>query len=106
MIFKEMSFFTKRIVELMNDDEYHEVQKFLLKNPTYAKVIKDSGGIRKLRWSLGTHGKSSGIRIIYYWYTKEETFLMLLVYRKSEADNLTGKQLEKLRRVVESELNN
>lgn len=30
MIFKEMSFFTKRIVELMNDDEYHEVQKFLL----------------------------------------------------------------------------
>lgn len=104
MLFKETSLFTKEIQKLMKDDEYIEMQKLLLNNPTHGKVIKGSGGIRKLRWSLDTHGKSGGIRVIYYLYSAHETFFMLLVYRKNEFDDLSDEQLKKLKDVVEAEL--
>ena len=103
MLFKETSLFTKEIQKLMGDDEYLEIQKFLLNNPTHGKVIKGSGGIRKLRWSLDTHGKKGGIRVIYYFYSVQESFFMLLTYRKSMADDLSDEQLKILKKVVEAE---
>ena len=104
MIFKETSIFTKRLKNLINDDEYREIQNVLLKNPTSGKMIKGSGGIRKLRGATGNHGKSGGVRVIYYWYPAEEVFMMLLIYAKNEADNLTEEQLKQLKNLVENEL--
>ncbi len=104
MIFKETTFFTKRLLSLMTDEQYREIQEFLINDPASGKIIKGSGGIRKLRWSLGSHGKSGGVRIIYYWYTAEENIFMLLLYRKNEADDLTDEQLKQLKKIVENEL--
>lgn len=102
-MFKETSIFTREIQKLMRDDEYLEMQKFLLNNPRCGKVIKGSGGIRKLRWSLDSHGKSGGIRVIYYFNPVQGTFFMLLTYRKSVADDLSDEQLKILRKMVEAE---
>lgn len=49
------------------------------------------------------HGKRGGVRIIYYWAVKEQQILMLLMYSKSERDDLTSAQLRALRRIVEQE---
>jgi hypothetical protein len=76
MLFKETSLFTKEIRKLIGDGEYLEIQKCLLNNPKHGKVIKGTGGIRRLDWSLDTHGKKDGIRIIYL-YSAQDTFLML-----------------------------
>jgi hypothetical protein len=62
-----------------------------------------SGGLRKLRWSAGGHGKRGGIKVIYYWFVSPEVVLMLFAYPKNERDDLTPDQLKQLKKIVEGE---
>lgn len=61
MIFIETSAFTKLIGKYLSDDEYQGLQKFLLKFPDAGKVIRGSGGVRKIHWRLAGKGKSGGL---------------------------------------------
>ena len=49
MIFIETSTFTKLIDTYLTDDEYLGLQSFLLKYPEDGKIVRGSGGVRKLR---------------------------------------------------------
>ena len=66
-------------------------------------VMVGSGGLRKARWAAQGRGKRGGVRVIYYWAVKHERLLMLLIYPKSERDDLTREQLKLLRKIVEEE---
>lgn len=66
MVIVETPIFTRRIQELIPEEEYRLPQLQLVNKPDAGKVIPGSGGLRKLRWSAGGHGKSGSIRIIYY----------------------------------------
>ena len=55
-----------------------------------------------LRWGLPGHGKSGGLRVIYYWMTRRERILFLTVYRKTEAADLSKKAIKEMRRLVKS----
>ena len=48
-------------------------------------------------------GKRGGLRVVYFWEAKSETFYMLTVYRKSEQEDLSPAQLRILRRLVTEE---
>ena len=101
MVIVETSIFTKLIKELMSDDEYRELQEALVIRPDTGDLIKGSGGLRKVRWSLEGKGKSGGVRAIYYWVTKDDHIRMLYVYPKGKQDNLTQGQIKQLRTIVE-----
>ena len=103
MVIVETPVFTKRVIAILSDEKYRLLQMHLINKPDAGKVIKGSGGLRKLRWSAKGHGKSGGVRIIYYWFAAQGTILLLFVYAKNERDDLTPEQLEQLRRVVEGE---
>lgn len=103
MVIIETPIFTKRIQELITDDEYRLLQTHLVNKPDAGKIIPGSGGLRKLRWSAGSHGKRSGIRSIYYWFVSQNILLLLYAYPKSELDNLTNEQLRQLKKIVEKE---
>ncbi|MEW5800349.1 MAG: hypothetical protein AB1728_15225 [Bacteroidota bacterium] len=60
MLIIETPIFTKRIVNILVDDEYRELQQYLVKNPDRGDIIQGSGGLRKLRWSASGRGKSGG----------------------------------------------
>jgi hypothetical protein len=49
----------------MDDDDYAQLQVFLVLHPDAGKIIKGSGGIRKMRWAGSGRGKRGGLRIIY-----------------------------------------
>ena len=100
----ETTIFTKKIKTLLSDEEYRNLQNELILNPEKGKIIRSSGGLRKLRWGLSGRGKSGGVRVIYYWIQQKEIILMLLVYPKNEQDNLTSSQLKILKALVEKEL--
>jgi hypothetical protein len=91
MLFIETPTFTRLITSLLEDDEYSRLQVELVKRPDAGDLIKDGGGIRKLRWKRAGTGKSGGIRVIYYWITEDEQILLLVAYPKSTKDNLTYK---------------
>ncbi len=103
MVIIETPIFTKRIQELIPDEEYRLLQVHLINRPDAGKIMRGSGGLRKLRWSAGGHGKSGGIRVIYYWLLPRDAILFLYAYPKSEQDDLTAEQLRQIRKVVERE---
>jgi len=103
MIIIETPIFTKRIQELLSEEEYRLFQNHLITRPDGGKIISGSGGLRKLRWSAGGHGKSGGIRVIYYWFVSQDVILLLYAYPKSELDDLTMAQLSQLKKIIEKE---
>lgn len=99
----ETSVFTKKLRLLLTDEEYRKLQNKLILNPKSGKIIKGSGGLRKIRWSIPGKGKRGGIRVIYYYVVKEEIILLLLIYTKSEREDLTKEQQKILKSLVKEE---
>jgi mRNA-degrading endonuclease RelE of RelBE toxin-antitoxin system len=102
MEFIETSIFTKQVQEQLSDEEYKEFQEALIINPAAGDIIRGSGGLRKIRWSVGSSGKRGGVRVIYYWQTKENLIFLLLMYRKNVKENLSPKELKILRKLMET----
>jgi hypothetical protein len=102
--FVETSVFTRAIVALLSDEEYRQLQHALLYRPTQGALIRGGGGLRKVRWAAEGTGKRGGVRIIYYWYSVDETFYMLYVYGKTEQEILTPAQLRTLTALIRKEL--
>lgn len=99
----ETSVFTKRLKALASDEEYREFQNDLILNPTKGKIIRGSGGLRKIRIGTKSRGKSGGARIIYYYVSERQIILLLLIYEKSVQDALTNNQIKILKKLVEEE---
>ena len=106
MVFVEFPNFTKRVTELLDDEDYRRLQAALIVNPELGDLIRGTGGLRKARWSAEGRGKRGGMRVIYYWLTKRHQLLMLLIYPKSARDDLTANERKLLAKLVERELAN
>ena len=76
--------FTRRLKDVLYDDDYSRLQWALVINPEAGAIIPGGAGLRKLRWTVAGIGKSGGLRIIYYWYTIDDKIYMLFVYKKSK----------------------
>lgn len=96
MVFIETSVFTKLITKYLSDDEYLGLQNFLLKYPDVGKIVRGSGGVRKLRWAVPGKGKRGGLRVIYYWQVTQAEIWMLTVYGKSERESIPAHILKKI----------
>lgn len=103
MVIIETSIFTRRVQELLTDEEYRALQEVLMSRPEAGRVIVGSGGLRKVRWGLGSRGRRGGVRVIYYWAVEQAQLLMLFIYPKNERDDLSTAQLKTLRKIIEEE---
>ena len=100
MEFIETTVFTRAILALLSDDEYRVLQTELMENPERGSLIRQGGGIRKVRFAAQGKGKSGGIRVIYYWLKDDGQIYMLLAYPKSKKDTLTDQETAILRALV------
>jgi hypothetical protein len=103
MIIVETSVFTRQVQKLLTDDEYSQLQQALVEHPDLGSLLIGSGGLRKVRWSMQGRGKRGGVRSIYYWAVEQNRILMLLIYAKTERDDLSPEQMKILRKIVEAE---
>jgi mRNA-degrading endonuclease RelE of RelBE toxin-antitoxin system len=101
VVFAETPTFTKRVLQLMDDEGYSALQVYLAKRPDAGDLIRGSGGIRKIRWAGSGRGKRGGLRVIYYWWVTKDRISMLLVYPKNEQDDLSADQVKQLRKALE-----
>lgn len=102
LTFIETPVFTDLVSGLLSDDDYRDLQAFLLLNPEAGDVISGTGGCRKLRWSMSGRrgGKRGGTRVIYYYRRSAQQVLFLLIYDHREVDDLTTGQRQQLGRVI------
>ncbi len=101
MVFIETTVFTRRVRELLDDDDYAGLQQYLAIHPEAGTVIRGSGGLRKVRWAARGRGKRGGVRVIYYWWVAQDRVSLLYLYPKNEQDDLTPDQLGLLKKTFE-----
>ncbi len=85
----------------LDDDEYAELQQFMMQNPEAGRVVPGSGGVRKLRWKRKGMGKRGGLRVIYFVRYQPNEFWMLTLYAKAKQEDVPGHILKQLKEVFE-----
>lgn len=93
--------FDRAAAKLFTEDERAEVEWIVATNPEAGDLIRESGGIRKLRVRLEGTGKSGGARVVYYFHDRERPLFLLDAYPKSKKENLSPKEVAKLRATVD-----
>ena len=92
--FIEVPLFTKRWKEIgLDDNDLHSLQIMLLKDP---------GGIRKVRFPLENKGKSGSVRVCYTDFAEYEMLYLITAFEKKEQENLSTEEKNVLRKLVKS----
>lgn len=94
--FIESSSFERIRPLYLDEDEFSELQQFMMQNPETGEVVPGSGGVRKLRWRRRGMGKRGGLRIIYFVRCDPNEFWMLALYAKAKQDNVPAHILKQL----------
>jgi hypothetical protein len=94
--FIESSVFEKIRPAYLDEEEYAELQQFMMQNPEAGEIVPGSGGVRKLRWRRAGMGKRGGIRVIHFLRYEPSEFWMLTLYAKAKQDNIPAKTLRQL----------
>ena len=89
-----------------SDEAFRSLQSLLMAAPEAGDVIRDSGGLCKLRFADARRGKGKrgGLRIIYYWWIGGRQFWLFTVYDKDEISDLTPVQRKALKVMIKAEL--
>jgi len=73
----------KRLRKLdASDKDLAEMEQAIIRNPKGGDVVKDTGGLRKMRFGYASTGKRGGGRTIYYDDTSEEALIFVTAYAK------------------------
>jgi hypothetical protein len=102
--FIETPTFTAALRRHLDDDSYRALQLALILRPEQGAIIPGGAGVRKMRWAGRDKGKRGGLRVIYYWLSKDQIFHMLYMYSKNEQRDLSRAQIKTLARAVREEL--
>ena len=84
----------------LDDDDLKRLQEEMLLDPKTGDVIRNTGGIRKMRFAFEHRGKSGSVRIIYIDFEVYEKIYLLTAYSKNEKDNLSKAERNELRELV------
>jgi len=103
MVIKETTVFSRQVEKLLDAESYRLLQLRLVQDPGAGALIQGTAGLRKIRWQGSGRGKRGGVRAIYYWATSQGEILMLLMYPKSERDDLSAEPKKVLVALVKEE---
>ena len=99
--FIESAAFERVRAVYLDDDEYAELQQSMMKDPEAGDIVRESGGVRKLRWKRKGMGKRGGLRVIYFVRYQPNEFWMLTLYAKAKQENIPAPILRELKEAFE-----
>lgn len=100
-VFIETRLFTRLADKYLSDDELARLQRYLNENPEAGDVIRESGGVRKMRWGYEGRGKRGGLRIIYYLRSRQDEIWLLTLYAKNVAENISSQVLKEIKEEID-----
>lgn len=100
-IFVELPSFRKEWKAMgLTDDDLRRLQEELLNDPKVGKVMRETGGVRKMRFAFEAQGKSGSVRVIYVDFEVYKKLYLLTAYPKNEKDNLSKAERNTLKQLV------
>lgn len=96
----ELPEFIRRSKKLLTEDEQSNLINYLATHPTVGVLLQGTGGIRKVRWKREGTGKSSGVRVIYYFHNERYPLFLLTIFGKSEKVNLSQTERNELAKLT------
>jgi hypothetical protein len=98
----ETNAFVSRAERCMSEAERCAAIDMIGRDPERGAVLEGGSGIRKVRFAVRGRGKSSGVRIIYYYQNDECPVFLLTVFAKNERDNLSRAEVNALAKVAKA----
>jgi len=96
----ETSLFVRQAEDVWSDDEREAFVSFIAQNPQAGDLIPETGGVRKIRWSLAGTGKRGGARVIYFYHDADRPLYLLMVYAKARQEDLTPEEKRAVRKLA------
>jgi hypothetical protein len=106
MEFVESPALTRHLSQYLDDDGYKALQNELARNPEAGDLMPGTGGFRKARWVdfRRRKGRRGGLRIIYYYFPRDQQIWLMTLFGKNEAADLSPKSKKALKAAIEAEL--
>jgi hypothetical protein len=92
----ETELYISQASKLMSEVERAAIVDAVAAAPAMGVLIKGTRGLRKMRIALQGRGKRSGGRVIYWFHSGEYPAVLLMVYAKNAASDLTAEQRKRL----------
>mgnify|MGYP000524099724 CR=1 FL=1 len=96
MIFTDSAAFSRKVYDILTEDELIKLECVLLINPEAGDLIPGTRGLRKVRVASGGKGKRGGSRVIYYWYVVPEKIQFCRIYEKSSQADLSKSEVQQI----------
>jgi mRNA-degrading endonuclease RelE of RelBE toxin-antitoxin system len=96
-VFVETRLFSRLADGYLSDYDLARLQQYLSENPEAGDLIRESGGVRKLRWGAAGRGKRGGFRIIYYLKPMQAEIWLLTLYAKNVTENISAHALKRIK---------
>ena len=89
----------------LNDEDLRALESQLIENPLAGKVMRNTGGVRKMRFAPRSRGagKSGAFRLCCFHFPRHAVAYLVLLFPKSEQPNLTADQ-EKMCRALAKQI--
>ncbi len=93
--------FTREAEKIFSKDELEDLRDHIAQFRELGDVIKNTGGLRKIRWAApNNRGKSHGARIIYLYGGDHMPVYLIACYAKSKKATLSGPEKKAARKLV------
>jgi hypothetical protein len=93
--------FMRLAKKAMTAEALQELIDTLALDPEQGTVIRDTGGIRKIRWATGKgSGKRGGLRILYY-FDGEYIVLLVTLFKKSDQENIDAGEKAEMYKLID-----
>lgn len=99
LTFIEFPAFTRRFLEVGDDELLRKLQNELMQQPDKGDVIQGTGGFHKVRLAISGRGKSGGARVIYLRVPEAEAIVFVTLYTKAEKSDLSPSEKTTLRTI-------
>src|SRR5690242_3809528 len=79
----------------LDDEDLFALQMMILANPRRAPVIRQSGGLRKIRFAppRWRAGASGAIRVCYVYFEEHSIVFLVVAFAKNEKADLSSPEL-------------
>jgi hypothetical protein len=98
LTFIYVSDFVKKASKELTEQNYIEFENVLLKQADAGKVVKGTGGLRKVRVPSADGGKRGGFRVLYL--LRSPIVFAIYFFPKSEREDLTLAEYKSLAKII------